>query len=98
MVDVRIYRPAKSATQSGRGRTRQWVLEFEPKGGKDNDPMTGWVGSGDTTNQVRLRFPDQARAIAFAEEHGYSYELRQPHQPTPKVKSYADNFRFDAVE
>ena len=27
---ARIYRPAKTATQSGRAKTRHWVLEMEP--------------------------------------------------------------------
>jgi hypothetical protein len=27
---ARIYRPAKTAMQSGKAKTKDWVLEFEP--------------------------------------------------------------------
>ena len=27
---ARIYKPAKTAMQSGEARTKEWVLEFEP--------------------------------------------------------------------
>ena len=27
---ARIYRPSKTAMQSGRAKTKDWVLEFEP--------------------------------------------------------------------
>ena len=30
MADVHIYKPSKTATQSGLAGTRAWVLEFEP--------------------------------------------------------------------
>src|SRR5262245_31117953 len=53
---ARIYRPAKTAMQSGRALTRAWVLEFAPAERKENDPLMGWVGSGDTEQQVRLFF------------------------------------------
>jgi hypothetical protein len=53
-MDARIYKPAKPATQSGRFRTRQWVVEHEPKSRQEADRLIGWVGSDDTENQVRL--------------------------------------------
>lgn len=30
MTDVRIFRPAKNAMQSGRRNTQEWVVAFEP--------------------------------------------------------------------
>ena len=51
---ARIYRTPKSAMQSGRGRTDDWVLHYEPLEPKRIDPLKGWSGSGDTNSQVRL--------------------------------------------
>jgi len=90
---VRIYRPTKTAMQSGLGNTRQWIVELEPGAAKFHDPLTGWVGSRDTDRQIRLRFASQADAIAFAERNGIDYELIEPSTLRHRPKSYAENFR-----
>jgi hypothetical protein len=92
MTKVYIYRPAKTAMQSGRRNTRQWILEFERSEAPQADPLMGWIGSGDTRRQVRLRFPDREAAIAYAERNGYTYEVEEPRQPAFRPKSYAENF------
>jgi hypothetical protein len=97
MALARIYRPAKTAMQSGRGNTRKWVLEYEPASRRDPDPLMGWSSAQDTLNQVQLRFDTIEEAIAFAQKLGLEYTLIEPHQRTLKVKSYADNFRYDRV-
>ena len=97
MALARIYRPAKNAMQSGRRGTRKWVLEYEPATRRDPDPLMGWSSAEDTLNEVRLRFDTLDQAIAFAGKHGLEYTLIEPHAPTPKAKSYADNFRYDRV-
>ena len=53
-MKVRIYRPAKTAMQSGRGNTRRWLLEFEPGEARRVEPLMGWTSSGDTRRQVRI--------------------------------------------
>jgi hypothetical protein len=97
MALARISRPAKTAMQSGRARTRKWVLEYEPASRRDPDPLMGWSSAQDTLNQVQLRFDTLEEAITFAKKHGFEYTLIEPHARTPKVKSYADNFRYDRV-
>ena len=99
MSDARIYRPAKTAMQSGRAKTKEWVLEFAPTEREEPDPLMGWAGSHDTRNQVRLFFATKDEAVAFAQREGYAYTVLddQPTKP-PKPKSYSDNFRFDRVE
>ena len=98
MPEVRIYRPAKNAMQSGRANTRHWVVEFEPTDRKEPDPLMGWNGSGDTRSQVQLRFGSKQDAVAFAEREGLSYILADESPAKAlKAKSYADNFRFDRV-
>ena len=89
---ARIYRPAKPATQSGWAKTRRWVLEMEPTSRKEADPLCGWIGSGDTEQQVQLYFPTKEAAIAYARRRGIEYRLYEPHEPIVRPKSYADNF------
>jgi hypothetical protein len=98
MPQVRIYRPAKTATQSGRAKTHQWLVDFKPSDRPEPDPLMGWNGSRDTRSQLRLFFKTREDAIAFAEREGYGYTVidKQMTQPA-KPKSYADNFRFDRV-
>ena len=98
MPEVRIYRPTKTAMQSGLRNTRKWILEFEPAAAKVIDPLMGWTGSRDTQGQVRLRFDSKEEAVAHAERHGFNYRIVEPHVRRIHPKSYAENFRFDKVE
>ena len=97
MARARILRPAKTAMQSGRAETLKWVLEYEPASKREPDPLMGWSSARDTLNQVRLRFDTVEEAIAFANNKGLDYAIVEPHKRTLKVKSYADNFRYDRV-
>jgi len=94
MIEVCIYKPAKTAMQSGHGNTRDWVLEFEPGAPKVTDPLMGWIGSADTRGQVKLRFGSKEEAIAFANKHGLAYRVQEPRTRRIRPKSYADNFSF----
>ena len=94
MADVHIYRPSKTATQSGLARARSWLLEFETDSGKTIEPLMGWTSSTDTMGQVTLNFSTQKRAIAFAEANNLTYRLSIPEEKRTKSKSYSDNFRY----
>ncbi|MEQ8604185.1 MAG: ETC complex I subunit [Marivibrio sp.] len=96
-MEVRIYKPAKTAMQSGRAKTKDWVLEFEPADGGRPDPLMGWSGSRDTRKQVKLRFHSEEEAIAYAQKHGYTYTVEKPKARTIRPKSYAANFAYDRV-
>ena len=97
MALTRIYRPAKTAMQSGRGQVRKWVLEYEPASRRDPDPLMGWSSALDTLNQVQLRFDTLDEALAFATKHGLDYTVIAPQDTIAKPKSYTDNFRYDRV-
>ena len=97
MALSRIYRPAKTAMQAGRAKTRRWLLEYEPASRRDPDPLMGWSSARDTLNQVQLLFDTFEEAVAFAQKRGLEYTLIEPQAHTPKTKSYADNFRYDRV-
>jgi len=97
---ARIYRQPKSAMQSGRAGSGDWVLEFIATAPKRIDPLTGWPGSGDTQSQVRLIFPTCEAAKAHAEGRGYAYEVETPPpvRADVKPKAYADNFKFGRAD
>jgi hypothetical protein len=92
---ARIYRPARNAMQSGKARTKQWLLDYEPESPRTIDPLMGWTSSNDMRQQVSLEFDTAEEAVAYAKAHDIPYQLFEPHVPTPKPKAYSDNFRFD---
>ncbi len=93
MKTARIYQRPKNAMQSGRARTDRWILEFEPSEKQLPDPLTGWAGSGDTANQLRLGFPTLEAAQAYAAREGIPYHVIPAPARTLKLQAYADNFR-----
>ncbi len=93
---VRIFKPAKTAMQSGQRRTHEWLLESEPAP-KELDPLMGWTGSRNTMEQVQLWFPTLDEAKAHAEKNGWQYTVEQPHARGIRPKAYADNFAFTRV-
>jgi hypothetical protein len=93
-MKVRIFRPARTAMQSGEAGTQKWLLEFEPSGPRWLEPLMGWTASKDTRRQLKLKFDTLEEAIAYADRQGYTYSVQVPHRPKHRPKSYADNFRF----
>ncbi|MHC3126068.1 ETC complex I subunit [Brevundimonas sp. GN22] len=89
---ARIYRPAKTAMQSGKAKSRDWRLEFEPATARFNDPLMGWSGTTDMNGQVRLTFETKEDAVAYAERHGIAFRLHEPNEAPVIIKAYADNF------
>lgn len=92
MPHARIFMPAKTATSSGRHKTRFWVVEPEPTSRREPDRLIGWIGSDDTDRQVQLRFPTKEAAVAFCERQGMTYSVSEPQERVIKPKSYAENF------
>ncbi len=95
---ARIFQPPKTAMQSGRAKTHQWILEFLPSSAKRPDALMGWAGGGDTQTQVRLSFDTREEAIAYADRAGLTYEVELPQVRRIKPKAYADNFRYGRTE
>ena len=91
MKKAKIYIPAKTATQSGRGKLKKWVLEFETKDPSIN-PLMGWEASTDTLGEVLLKFPKKEKAIEYAEKNNISYSVIEQKKKKFVIKSYADNF------
>ena len=94
-MPARIYKPAKSATQSGLARTKQWLLVFEQDKPREIEPLMGWTSSGDMRQQVHLRFDTLDEATAYCERHGIAYQIFHSTPSARRVMSYADNFAFN---
>ncbi len=93
MTRARIFKPAKSAMQSGLGGTRLWLLEFEPAEKKQPDPLMGWAGSGDMKSQLRLKFKTLEEAEEYARRKGIDYTVEAEAQRRPRYQTYAGNFK-----
>lgn len=91
---ARIYRPAKTAMQSGFGNTKGWVLDFEPEAPRRVEPLMGWTSSSDMRQQLRLRFESKEDAVAYCERNKLAYEVFDAALLKRRTMSYADNFSF----
>ncbi|MBL8596885.1 MAG: ETC complex I subunit [Devosia sp.] len=94
-MTARIYRPAPNAMQSGRGKSKKWLLVHEQATAKQIEPLMGYTATTDTQVQVRLSFDTLDEAESYARTNGIPYSVQPPHSSTPKRSSYPDNFRFD---
>ncbi|MSO99377.1 MAG: oxidoreductase [Rhodospirillaceae bacterium] len=97
MPTVRIYRPTKTAMQSGLRNTKQWLCEHEPGDAPVADGLMGWAGSHDTNRQLRMRFDTKEEAVAFAKKKGFEYRVIEPQARPLRPRAYADNFAFEKV-
>ncbi len=97
-MPARIYKPARNAMQSGKGKSEAWVLEFEQETPRSADPLMGWTSTNETKTQVRLRFETLEEAEAYAQKNGIAFQV-QPEAPVRRQKkSYSDNFKFGRTQ
>lgn len=91
-VPAKIYRPTKTAMQSGRAKTHHWVLEYEKPAPGTPDALMGWNTMPDTIAQVKLTFDSKAEAIAYATAKQLDFIVSEPQEPVVPPKAYAENF------
>ena len=77
MKKARIYIPAKTAMQSGRGKNKKWILEFITKNPTIN-PLMGWESSSDTLTELKLEFSTKELAVEYAKKHKIDFEIIEP--------------------
>ena len=92
---ARIYRPAKTAMQSGNAKADTWTLDFEPEQPRKVEPLMGYTSSRDMKSQIRLTFETKEEAIAYAQKNGIAYTVQEPKETRRRVVTYSENFRFD---
>src|SRR5260370_29395371 len=76
-----ISKPARSAMTSGKARTRDWKLRFEPRSRPLIEQLMGWTGCDDTLSQIELTFSSAAAAVAYARRQGLRYLLQGANDP-----------------
>ena len=91
MKKVKIYKPTKTAMQSGRRNSKNWLLKFDTLNNGVN-PLMGWVSSKDTMSEVKLEFSTKEQAINFAKKNNIDYYIIEPQKRKIIKKSYSDNF------
>jgi hypothetical protein len=92
-MKARIFKPTKTAMQSGKAKTREWALEYEHDGSRTLEPLMGWTSSSDMNQEILLHFSSKEAAIRFAKQNNIDYEVYEPELKNLTIKSYADNFK-----
>ena len=91
MKKAKIYKPTRTAMQSGDRNTKNWLLEFDTLNTGIN-PLMGWETSNDTMSEVKLEFSTKEQAINFAKKNNIIYYIVEPQKRKIIKKSYSDNF------
>ena len=91
MKKAKIYKPTKTAMQSGLRNTKNWLLEFDTLN-TGIDPLMGWESSKDTMSEVKLEFSTKEQAVNYAKKNNISYYIIEPQKRKIIKKSYSDNF------
>ena len=93
-MTARIYKPARTAMQSGTAKTKEWVLDYEPEQPRAVEPLMGWTISGDMKQQLRLLFDTKEEAVVYCERNGIAYQLFESPPLRRQRISYSDNFAY----
>jgi len=91
MKKAKIYKPSKTAMQSGLKKFEKWILEYitdDPT----ISPLMGWESSTDTFSELKMDFTTKEKAIEYAKKNQIQFELIEPKERKIVKKSYADNF------
>jgi len=91
MKKAKIYKPSKTAMQSGKRKSKNWIIEFDTRDNEIN-PLMGWESSNDTMSEVKLEFSSKDEAIKYVKKNNIEYYLVEPQEPKVIKKSYTDNF------
>ncbi|MDC0853986.1 ETC complex I subunit [Candidatus Pelagibacter sp.] len=91
MKKAKIYKPSKTAMQSGTKKFNKWIIEFITEKPGIN-PLMGWESSSDTYSELNLEFKSKEDAIEYAKKNKIDYEIIEPKSRKINKKSYADNF------
>ena len=91
MKKAKIYKPTKTAMQSGLGKNDKWIIEYITKNPGIN-PLMGWESSTDTLSELKLEFSTKKSAVDYAKRNKIIFEIIEPKQRKIFKKSYSDNF------
>ena len=92
MKKAKIYKPSKTALQSGTKKYDKWIIEYVTEKPGIN-PLMGWESSTDTLTELKLEFSTKELAIEYAKKNKINFEIIEPNIRKINKKSYADNFK-----
>ena len=92
-MKAKIFKPSKTAMQSGRSKFNKWVLKFNNNRNQKKDSLMGWNGGSNTISQVELKFDTKEDAINYAKRNDIEYVVLESSERKVITKSYADNFK-----
>jgi ETC complex I subunit conserved region len=93
-MSARIYRPTRTAMQSGSAKSTRWLLEYDAESDRLVEPLMGWTSSGDMKSQIKLWFDSKEDAVTYATRNGIAFRVEEPREATRKAVSYSDNFKY----
>ncbi len=91
MKKAKIFKPSKTAMQSGLAKSEKWKIEYITEQPGIN-PLMGWESSTDTLSELKLEFSSKDKAIEYAKKNKIEYELIEEKKRKKNIKSYSDNF------
>ena len=91
MKKAKIFKPSKTAMQSGLAKTEKWIIEYITEQPGIN-PLMGWESSTDTLTELKLEFSSKDKAIEYAKKNKIEFELIEEKKRKKIIKSYSDNF------
>ena len=91
MTKAKIYKPAKTAMQSGNSKFNKWILEYTTINRVTN-PLMGWESSSNTLDEIKLEFSTKELALDYVKKNKIDYELIEPKKRKIVKKSYSNNF------
>ena len=91
MKKAKIFKPTKTAMQSGLAKSEKWVVEYIVDQPGIN-PLMGWESSTDTLSELKLEFSSKDLAIEYAKKNNIEFEVIEEKKRKIIKKSYSDNF------
>tara|TARA_B100001964_G_C13769779_1_gene395504 strand:- start:35 stop:340 length:306 start_codon:yes stop_codon:yes gene_type:complete len=97
-MTIRIYKPSKTAMQSGFYKTKKWLAEYISEKSTSRDLLMGWISSSDTKSQIKIFFDTKEKAIEWAIKNNHQFYVEEPNKRKILKKSYASNFDMNRKE
>ena len=91
-MQVKIYQPAKTSTQSGQKNQPWLIIPVENENHRAIDNVMGWTSSDNTLTQLELKFLSAEEAAKYCKTKGWDFQIIQPQTVKVIKKSYAENF------
>ncbi len=97
-MTARIYKPARTAMQSGTAKTKEWVLDYEPEQPRTVEPLMGWTSTGDMKQQCGCTSTPRKRPSRIASATASPIRCSRASRRSAQRISYSDNFAYPRRE